>query len=98
MATADTDEALFCFPEHGPELAAEDTIGAADNFLRHYCWFSFIVITSFSSATVELQGSGELTRGVWAGIPGVVQNSKKYLRRNFVTLEHARLGENGPIG
>lgn len=35
VATADTDEALFCFPEHGPELAAEDTIGAADNLLRH---------------------------------------------------------------
>ena len=35
VAAADTDEALFCFLEHGPELAAEDTIGAADNLLRH---------------------------------------------------------------
>jgi len=35
VATADTDEALFCFPEHGPELAAQDTIGAANNLLRH---------------------------------------------------------------
>ena len=56
-----------------------------------------MVISSSSRASVELQGSGELTRGVWAGIPGVVQNSKKYLRRNFVTLEQAWLGGNGPI-
>ena len=60
VATAHAEELLLGLPEHGPELVAQHTVGATYNLLRHYCWFSFIVIPSFSfsRASVELQGSG----------------------------------------
>ena len=41
VAAADTDETLLTFPEHGPELAVQYTVGAAYSLLQHSFLLSF---------------------------------------------------------
>ena len=41
VAAADTDETLLTSPEHGPEVAAQYTVGAAYSVLQHSFLHSF---------------------------------------------------------